>query len=143
MKLRDLMTRNPESVSPNDHLADIAEKMLKLNVGALPVVENGHVLGVITDRDIVVRAISKHKSPEKEKVSKHMSSVVQCCTEDDDVQKAIDMMQKFQIRRVPIVNQNQKLVGMVTLGDLSSKVPEMCGEILKQVSQSRPTAAAA
>jgi len=138
------MTPNPQSVSPNDHLTDAAELMQKLNCGLVPVVENGHVKGLITDRDIVVRAIARHKNPEKEKVSKFMTDNVECCSEDDDVFEAVKAMEKHQIRRIPIVNKNQKLVGIVALGDLAARNHDqrLCGEILEQVSQTKKAAAA-
>jgi CBS domain-containing protein len=139
MKIKEVMTKNPQWVTSHDHLSKAAEKMKSLDVGFMPVVDDGKISGVLTDRDIVIRSIAKHKNPENEEVSKCMSSKALCCFEDDDIQKAVSLMEEKQIRRLPVINQQKKLVGVVTIGDLALEThnQKLSGEILEKVSQHR------
>jgi CBS domain-containing protein len=135
-KIREVMTRDVEVIHPNDTLRDAAEKMRSLNVGPLPVCDGQRVLGMLTDRDIVVRAIADGKDPSSTKVSEAMSSGIQFCFEDDDADTVLDRMKERQIRRFIVVDQNKKLVGIVAIGDLAQEVSDKkVGEALGGISE--------
>ncbi len=149
MKISEMMTSNPEWISPQATLAEAAERMARLNCGAIPVVQNDVVQGVITDRDIVIRAIAQHKDPEQERVGDYMSDTVACCYDDQDVQDAIKLMESKKVRRIPVLNRADQLIGIVSLGDIATQLKDyqLSGQLLAKVSTSRqaaaPTAAAA
>lgn len=145
MKLKEIMTDKPDTVSPQSTLSQAAERMNQLNVGALPVVENGQIVGIITDRDIVVRALARHQNPEQEQVRSVMSTNVHCCYDDDDVSAAVKLMEEKQIRRLPILTRSNRLAGIVSLGDFAteSRDDRLAGEILAKVSETRAQRAVA
>lgn len=121
MRAADLMTENPECVTPDTSLADVAKRMRDLDVGIIPVVdsqENRRLKGVITDRDIAVRAIADGKDG-KAKVSDFMSSDVQTCNKNDAVGQVLDLMRSGQVRRVPITDREGRLVGIIAQADLA------------------------
>jgi CBS domain-containing protein len=135
-KIREVMTRDVEVINPNDTLRDAAEKMRSLNVGPLPVCDGQRILGMITDRDIVVRAIAVGKDPNSTQVSDVMSSGIEYCFDDDDTEGVLDRMRDKQIRRMIVVDRNKKLVGIIALGDLAGEVSESkVGETLEGISE--------
>jgi CBS domain-containing protein len=139
-KIREVMTRDVEVINPTDTLRDAAEKMRSLNVGPLPVCDGQRVLGMITDRDIVVRAIAIGKDPASTPVSEAMSSGIEYCLEDDDVDTVLDRMKEHQLRRFIVVDQDKKLVGIVAIGDLSQEVSDAkVGEALGGISEPGPS----
>ena len=139
-KIREVMTRDVEVINPTDTLRDAAEKMRSLNVGPLPVCDGQRVLGMITDRDIVVRAIAIGKDPASTPVSEAMSPGIQYCFEDDDVDTVLDRMKENQLRRFIVVDKNKKLVGIVAIGDLSQEVSDATvGEALEGISEPSPS----
>ena len=125
----DVMTRNPRTMSPQDTLADAAKVMDELNVGVVPVCEGDRLCGVVTDRDIVVRGLARDADPKACKLADVMSGHVRCAREEDDVDQVLGEMAEAQIRRLPVVDGNQKLVGIVTLGDIAAKNPEDEGDV--------------
>jgi CBS domain-containing protein len=141
MKIREVMTRDPEVVRPEATIQDAARKMDDLNVGALPVCDGERLLGMITDRDITVRATSAGKAPAECRVKEVMTAEVDWCFEDDSVADAAEKMQKRQIRRLPIVDRDKRLVGIVALGDLATDLdkPKKVAATLEKISEpSRP-----
>ncbi|HEX8818600.1 MAG TPA: CBS domain-containing protein [Archangium sp.] len=135
-KIREVMTRDVEVINPNDTLRDAAEKMRSLNVGPLPVCDGQRVLGMITDRDIVVRAIALGRDPNTTQVADAMSSGIEYCFDEDDVDDVLNRMKETQIRRFIVVDQDKKLVGIVAIGDLSGEVSqEKVGEALSGISE--------
>ncbi|QRK11223.1 CBS domain-containing protein [Archangium violaceum] len=134
--IREVMTRDVEVINPNDTLRDAAEKMRSLNVGPIPVCDGQRVLGMITDRDIVVRAIALGKDPNTTQVSDVMTSGIQYCFDDDDADDILNRMKEKQIRRFIVVDHDKKLVGIVALGDLSGETSEKkVGEALEGISE--------
>lgn len=117
--LRDVMTTNVVSVSPQQTVQEAARLMKEHNVGSLPVVENGQLKGIITDRDITVRATAQGKEDETLVAEVMTSSTVEA-SPDMDVHQAAQLMAQHQIRRLPVV-ENNRLVGMVALGDLATR----------------------
>ena len=118
MKIRDLMTTEIETVTADQTAKEAAGFMLSADTGSIPVCDEGKVIGMITDRDIAVRGIAKGHGPETS-VRDLMSDKIICVNEDDDVAAIAQKMSDSQVRRLPVVDANDKLVGMVSLGDLS------------------------
>jgi len=119
MLIKEVMTRNAECTRPTATIRDVAERMKQLNVGSLPVCDNDRLVGIVTDRDITVRSISEGRDPDLDHVSDVMSPGVTCCFEDQEVQEAARLMHDGQIRRLPVLNRDKRLVGIVSLGDLA------------------------
>jgi CBS domain-containing protein len=137
MKLKDIMSRDLEFVDPKTSLQEAAKKMKDINAGPMPVVENQKPLGILTDRDITIRAVADGKDPRKTKVGEIMTQEVIACFEDQDVAEGAKIMGEKQVRRLMIVNRNQKLVGIVSLGNIATftKDKELAGGALEEVSQ--------
>jgi len=136
MLVKDLMTHNVEVASPGDTLEQAARRMEELGVGPLPVCEGHRLVGVITDRDITVRATAAGCDPRTTLVGDAMSQDVVCCYEDQDVQEAARLMTEKQIRRLPVMSRANELVGIVSLADLAGEAgPREAGDVLKGVSE--------
>lgn len=138
MRITEIMTRNPEVVSPDTSLQATAQKMGSLDVGVMPVCDGKKLVGMITDRDITIRSTASGDSPEEIKVSDAMTGEVHYCFSDQSVQDATQLMKKHQIRRLPIIDRdNHELVGIVSLGDLAvdGASDEQSGEALEEISE--------
>ena len=122
MELRDIMTRNVEVVNGNASLKEAATKMKTLDVGLIPVCDGDRLKGLLTDRDITIRATANGRDPSKTKVSEVMSTDIAYCLEDQAVDEAVILMEARQIRRLPILNQDKQLVGIVSLADIAVHV---------------------
>jgi len=120
MLLRDVMTINVEVVHPDAPLQEAAEKMKSLDVGPIPVCDGQRLVGMITDRDITIRATAAGLDPRTARVRDVMTPDVVYCFEDQDVSEAARIMQEQQIRRLVVLDQNKDLVGIVSLGDLAT-----------------------
>src|SRR5215203_2666092 len=118
MQVQEIMSRQVELVGPNTTIRDAARKMRADNLGALPVGENDRLVGMVTDRDIIMRAVAEERSPGNTSVREVMSETVCYCFEDDDVAQAAQMMAEHQVRRLPVLNREKRLVGIVALADL-------------------------
>jgi CBS domain-containing protein len=137
MLLKDIMTPDVEVVSPGDTLEEAARKMAELDVGPMPVCEGDRVVGMLTDRDITVRATAAGCDPKATLIVDAMTQEIVCCYEDQEVQEAAILMKEKQIRRLPVLNRANELVGIVSLGDLATAAMDrrQSGEILKEVSE--------
>jgi CBS domain-containing protein len=138
MQVKEVMTRGVECVRPADSIARAAERMRELNVGALPVCgDNDRLMGMITDRDITVRATAGACDPCGTCVSDVMTPNIVYCFEDQNVEKAARLMEENQIRRLVVLNRDKHLVGIASLGDLAVKTGDegLSGEALEQVSE--------
>jgi len=135
MKIRDVMTPNPKTVSPNDTVQSAAQVMKAEDTGAVPVVENGRVLAVVTDRDIVVRVVAVGDAATI-RVRDVASTDVVTVTPDTTTREASALMSERQIRRLPVV-ENGRLVGIVSLGDLAVKEGKdtRAGDTLEHISE--------
>lgn len=134
----EVMTRDAATVSPTQSLRDAARLMSDLNVGALPVCDGTRLIGMLTDRDIVVRAVSMGVPPD-EAIEGVVSGPATWCYEDDDVSAVQKKMEDAQIRRVPVVDREKRLVGIVALGDLATAADGAMSSTLGAVSApSRP-----
>jgi CBS domain-containing protein len=137
MQLREVMTPDVEVIGSNIRLKDAAAKMKELDVGLMPVCDGEKLRGLLTDRDITVRATAEGRDPLKTKVSEIMSADVVFCFEDQDVEEAINLMEVKQIRRMPILDRDKRLVGIVSLGDIAVRTGDqkLTGETLREVSE--------
>ncbi|MBI4524381.1 MAG: CBS domain-containing protein, partial [Deltaproteobacteria bacterium] len=137
MQIRDIMTRDVQVVDPDASLRDAAELMEKLDIGLLPVCDGERLVGMLTDRDMTVRATAKGLHPEKTCARDVMTPEAIWCYEDQDVEEAAALMEQRQIRRLPILNRDKRLVGFLSLGDLAvrSQDRELAGEAIKRVSE--------
>lgn len=119
MQIREIMTPDVEVVRPDDTLRTAAKMMADYDVGALPIGENDRLVGMITDRDIAVRGVAQGRDPEKSAVRDAMSNRVLYCFEDEDTAEVARKMGEQQVRRLPVLNRDKRLVGIVSLGDLA------------------------
>lgn len=141
MRVADIMTRDVQTIAPSDTIQKAATAMDDFNIGALPVCDGEELRGMITDRDITVRATAAGHSPDTCKVGDIMTDQVDYVFEDDDLQRAAEKMKERQIRRLPVVNRSKRLVGFVSLGDLATKMEDgrSASDTLEKVSSpSRP-----
>jgi CBS domain-containing protein len=120
MKIRDVMTRTAQLTSPDDTLRHAAQMMKECDCGVLPVAEGDRLVGMITDRDIAVRGIADGKGPDA-KVRDVMTDEVMYCFDDDGIQQVCQNMAEIQVRRLPVVSRDKRLVGIVSLSDLAKK----------------------
>ncbi|MEL7564548.1 MAG: CBS domain-containing protein [Dehalobacterium sp.] len=118
MKVRDIMTENVEIVTPETSLEDVAKIMTENDIGCVPVCQNQTVLGMITDRDIIIRVIAKGKNPATTRAKDIMSTEIKTVSPDTDAHAAANIMSESQIKRLPVV-ENGKLTGILALGDLA------------------------
>jgi CBS domain-containing protein len=137
MKVKDIMTSNVECVWPEDTLQEAALKMKEMGIGPLPVCDRLHIVGMLTDRDIAIRGVAAGRDPQSTKVRDVMTCEVIRCFEDEEVEEAERLMQSRQVRRILVVNRDERLVGIVSLGDLAAETgnPQRVGEVLQDVSE--------
>jgi CBS domain-containing protein len=137
MQLKDVMTSNVEVVHPDAVVQDAAKKMRDLDVGSLPVCDGQRLVGTLTDRDITIRAVADGRDPKATPVRETMTAQVIYCFEDQPVEEAAKVMRDKQIRRLPIINRDKRLVGIVSLGDLAvdTNNARMAGKTLTEISE--------
>lgn len=136
MRIGEIMTLDPQTVRPGDTLQSAAQHMDDLNVGVLPVCDGDRLLGVLTDRDIVIRSTSAGQDPRTATVADAMTTDAHTLTEDHSVLDALHIMEEHQLRRVPVVDGAGKLVGIVSLGDLAAAGTPEAGDALEAISSS-------
>ena len=135
MKVKDMTHKGAEYVAPDAKLQVIAKKMRDYDVGAIPVCEGGRTIGMVTDRDIAVRAFANGKDLSKLEAKDVMSKDVIFCRDSEEAEDAIRIMEDNKVRRLPVLNEAKKLVGMVSLGDISHALSQdLTGEVTKAVS---------
>jgi CBS domain-containing protein len=137
MKIKDLMTHDVSFVTPDTPVAEVARRMRDEDIGSVPIVENDRMIGMVTDRDIVVRCVAAGDT-EGATARTAMSPRVLYCYEDQSVNEILENMAEQQVRRMPVVNREKRLVGVVSIGDLSQKSQRKAGESLKGISQPPP-----
>ena len=139
-RVRDVMTANPATVSEKDSIRDVARIMAREDTGIVPVVDGKKIVGLITDRDIVVRLVAEGKDLANSRVKEVMSRSVRSVKEDTPISEVLDLMSNAQIRRVPVVNQNNELVGILSIGDIASRDRETgrVGKAIEEISEGRP-----
>ena len=135
MHVSEIMTREVSTVSPLTTLENAARQMREYDVGALPVIESERLVGIITDRDIVLRAVAEALDGMFARVSDAMTSNVVVCRGDADLEHAVDMMSSKQIRRLPVVDGDERLVGILALGDIALHENSAAGFALGEISE--------
>jgi len=136
MKIQDVMTADVSFVGPDTPILEIARKMRDGDIGSTPVIENDRLAGIVTDRDIVVRVIAEGGDVRTKTARDAMSPGILYCYADDSVEAVLENMGGQQIRRLPVVDRDKRLVGVVSLGDLAlSGKRKAAGEALQEISQ--------
>lgn len=134
MKIKDIMSRDVQVAQPEDSVQTIAQRMFNGDFGFMPVTEGEMLIGTITDRDLTVRALAAGCLP-GDSISSYLSRNPLSVRDDDDLKTALDLMSRARIRRLPVLDKNSRLVGVISLGDLSVRVKErFAGEALESIS---------
>jgi CBS domain-containing protein len=136
MKVKDAMHKGVDWVSPDTPVTEIAKLMCAHDIGAIPIGENDRLIGMVTDRDIVCKGLAREGfDPARASARDVMSEGIHCCREDDDLAKAVRHMQELKVRRLPVVNKNKRMVGILSLGDVSQSAPsDLLSQCVKGVS---------
>jgi CBS domain-containing protein len=140
-KCNDVMTKNLVCCRPDDLVAKAAQLMQSENIGSIPVIENEQtqkLVGIVTDRDLALKVIAKGQDAKSTKVEAVMTRQVVTCQAEDDITKALDAMAKHQLRRIPIVDNDYRIVGIIAQADVATRMnqPEKTAEMVKEISQS-------
>ncbi len=134
-RVADVMTRGVRTMAPTDSLQFAAQAMDELNVGSIPVCDGERLVGMVTDRDIAVRGVARGRPTDRAPLREVMSSQVHCCFEDQSLEEAAETMARAQIRRLPVLDQDKRLVGILALGDVAAKRhPGCAGDALRAIS---------
>jgi CBS domain-containing protein len=144
-RVKDIMTPQAEVVSPDATVEDAAATMKALDIGVLPVCDEEGLVGILTDRDLVVRVLAEKRDPKAVRVGEAMTPNIVYCFEDDEISRAAQLLADHQIRRLPVLSRDRNLVGIVSLGDLAvhDETGRMSGDVLEDISQpSQPRRAA-
>jgi CBS domain-containing protein len=135
MKVKDAMHKKAEWVGPDTPVADIAKKMKDLDIGSIPVGENDRLIGMVTDRDITCRAVANGKDCSKLTARDVMTKGIVFCRDTEDLDDALRIMEQKKIRRLPVIDDKKRMVGMLSFGDVSRAAPyELAGELMAAVS---------
>lgn len=134
MRVKDVMTRRAKCVGPTTSIAEAAKLMRRLDIGCVPVGADGQIVGMVTDRDITCRATAAGKNPKKTAVKTVMSKRVVTCHDTDTVKSAAKLMEKMQIRRLPVLDTRKRVVGIVSVGDIAERSTRaLAGEVMHEV----------
>jgi CBS domain-containing protein len=136
MKVKDVMHRGVDWVSPNTPVSEIAKLMREQDIGCIPIGEDDRLIGMVTDRDIVCKGLTRNDfDPRRTMARDVMTDGIHCCRDDDDLAKVVHHMEKLQLRRLPVINKSKRMVGIVSLGDISHQASgDLLSECVKSVS---------
>ena len=136
MKVKDAMHKGVEWVGPDIPVPELAKLMRDHDIGAIPIGENDRLIGMVTDRDIVCKGLTQDNFDAGRATARDvMTPGIHCCREDDDLAKAVRHMEELQVRRLPVINQSKRMVGILSLGDVSHSAPDnLLSECVKSVS---------
>ena len=140
-KCSEVMTKKTVCCQPDDMVTTVAQLMQSENIGSIPVIENKQnqkLVGIVTDRDLALKIVAKGLDAKSTKVETVMTRQVVTCRAEDDLQKALDAMAEHQLRRIPIVDNDNKIVGIIAQADVATRVnqPEKTATVVKEISQS-------
>ena len=136
MRLADILTHQVETIPPTASIKEAAQRMRSMDIGALPVCDGQRLLGMVTDRDLTIRMLAEGRDPVATPVSEAMTPDIRYCFADEDVKEAARIMQQEQIRRLPVVDREKHLVGIVSLGDLALAGDDrLSGDTLEEISE--------
>ncbi len=141
-KCREVMTGNPVCCVPTDTVARVAKLMKTENIGSVPICEDRHgkqLLGIVTDRDLALQVVAENRDASSTKVQDIMTKGPLTCRADDDLQTALDAMKKHQVRRIPVIDDDHQLIGMISQADVAvhSNQPEKTAEVVEEISRSQ------
>jgi CBS domain-containing protein len=136
MKVKDAMHKGVEWVGPDTPVTELAKLMRQHDIGAIPIGENDRLIGIVTDRDIVCKGLADDSFDAGRATARDvMTPGIHCCGEDDDLAKAVRHMENLNLRRLPVINSSKRMVGMLSLGDVSRSAPgDVLVECVKSVS---------
>lgn len=135
MKVKDVMHKGAEWVAPQTSVANVAQKMRDLDIGAIPVGENDRLIGMVTDRDIACRGVANGKDCTKLTARDVMSKGIFYCSDTEELEDALRVMEQKQVRRLPVINDKKRMVGILSLGDVAQAAShELSGEVTAAVS---------
>jgi CBS domain-containing protein len=136
MKVKDAMHKGVDWVSPDTPVTELAKLMCDHDVGAIPIGENDRLVGMVTDRDIVCKGLAHDTFDARRATARDvMTAEIHCCREDDDLAKAVRHMEELKVRRLPVINKNKRMVGILSLGDVSNSAPvDLLSECVKSVA---------
>ena len=135
MQVREAMTRDVRIANPGQPIRDVARMMAEIDAGAMPVGENDRLVGMITDRDITVRAVAQGKGPDTPVRDVMSAEQVLYCFEDEDIDEVAKNMADVKVRRLPVVNRDKRLVGIISLGDLAQEEEDAATKAICGVSE--------
>jgi len=140
MKCSEVMTKKPACCLPTDAVSKAAQRMKKENVGSIPVIESEQtrkLVGIVTDRDLALQVVAEGLDAGSTKVADIMTHKIVTCRGDDDVQKAVDAMAEHQLRRMPVVDDDFRIVGIISQADVATRVdqPKETAKLVKEISQ--------
>ena len=141
-KCSEVMTKNPVACLPDDLVAKVAQVMKKEDVGPVPIVENGQtrkLVGIVTDRDLAVKMVGEGRDIKTTKAEDVMSRNIVTCRAEDDLQMALDAMSENQLRRIPVVDDKDRIIGIISQADVATRVnqPEKTAAVVKKISRSK------
>jgi CBS domain-containing protein len=136
MKVKDSMHKGADWVSPDTPVTELAKLRRDHDVGAIPIGENDHLVGMVTDRDIVCKGLAQDSFDARRATARDvMTAEIHCCREDEDLAKAVRHMEELKVRRLPVINKSKRMIGMLSLGDVSHSAPvDLLSECIKSVS---------
>jgi CBS domain-containing protein len=136
MKVKDAMHKGVDWVSPDTPVSELAKLMRDHDVGSIPIGENDRLVGMVTDRDIVCKGLAQDNfDASRATASEVMTADIHCCREDEDLTKAVQHMEALKVRRLPVINQSKRMIGMLSLGDIGHSAPvDLLSECVKSVS---------
>src|ERR1051326_7507508 len=136
MKVKDVMHKGVDWVSPDTPVSELAKLMREHDIGAIPIGENDRLVGMVTDRDIVCKGLAQKGFDAQRTTARDvMTPGIHCCNEDDDLSKAVKHMESLNVRRLPVINKSKRMVGILSLGYISHSAPsELLTECVKSVS---------
>jgi CBS domain-containing protein len=136
MKVKDAMHKGVDWVSPDTPVTELAKLMCDHDVGAIPIGENDRLVGMVTDRDIVCKGLAHDTFDARRATARDvMTAEIHCCREDDDLAKAVRHMEELKVRRLPVINKNKRMIGILSLGDVSNSAPvDLLSECVKSVA---------
>ncbi len=137
MRVKEVMSNNPFYLQPSHTLEQAAQKMNEYNCGYMPIGKDERLVGVITDRDIAIRAVAEGCDPSSTPVEQYMSPNIWYCYEDDNIEKAAQSMEDLQVRRLIVLDAEKQFRGILSIGDIANKCHDshLCGELLEKVSE--------
>lgn len=136
MKVRDAMHEGVTWVGPEAAISDLARKMRDENIGSIPVGENDRLIGMVTDRDIAIKALADGKDVSAMTARDVMSGPILYCRAEEDIEDAARLMETYQVRRLPVIDENKRMIGMLSVGDIASCAGRgLTGEVVQNVAE--------